>query len=155
MFLLLENSNRPLFHLKIAYSLTLTSTLGAEPTEKCKVAADISLIVDASQSVEIGGRIAGISGYFQKVIKEGLKTIVQSFEVSPKDARFSLMLFGDKEPMVCLTILFLIILDLLFLLFMVKAPCICGNHMAFFVPLPCKCHARTLCSNNLISKINT
>lgn len=79
--------------------------VGATPGDKCKVAADISLIVDASQSVELGGRIAGISGYFQKVVKEGLKTIVQSFEVSPKDARFSLMLFGDAEPMVCSIIL--------------------------------------------------
>ena len=77
------------------------SILGADPVAKCKVAADISLIVDASQSVELGGRIAGISDYFQKVVKEGLKTIVQSFEVSPKDARFSLMLFGDQEPLVC------------------------------------------------------
>ena len=75
--------------------------LGASPEEKCKVAADIALVVDASRSVEIGGIKAGIPKYFDTVVKAGLKTIVQSFEVSPKDVRFSLMLFGDKEPMVC------------------------------------------------------
>ena len=56
--------------------------------------------MDASQSVELGGRIAGIPNYFKTVIVEGLKTIVQSFDVSPKDSRFALMLFGDKVPLV-------------------------------------------------------
>ena len=72
----------------------------ATPAAKCKVPADIAILVDASQSVELGGRIAGIPNYFKTVMIEGIKTIVNSFEVSPKDTRFSLMLFGDKVPIV-------------------------------------------------------